>query len=93
MANVRVKMKPGALRKIRYLPATAAMLETYGKRTMDGANADLDAGPDEQQGFRMSSRPGARRPFGRWRVSVAAVTPHAKRHDRKHNTLLKNLGR
>lgn len=92
MANsVRVKMKPGALRKLRYLPETARMLEGHGRRTMDAANTALGPTEDYEPGFRMSSRPGARRPFGRHRVSVVAVSNHAKRADRKRNILLRSL--
>jgi hypothetical protein len=92
MTRVKIVMTPGALRKIRYLPSTARMLEVHGRRVESQANSSLGASTDEQQGFRMSSQPGARRPYGRHRVSVAAVTPHAKRHDRKHNTLIRALG-
>jgi hypothetical protein len=85
-------MKPGALRKLRYLDTTAAMLESHGKRIADRANTELGESDDVEPGFQMSSRAGARRPFGRHRVSVAAVSNHAKRADRKRNILLRSLG-
>ncbi len=93
MAKVRLEMKPGAERKIRYLPKTRAMLEQHGRGIAREANSTLKAGSvtDPIPGYRMSSQAGVRRPSGRWRVSVAAVTPHAKRHDRKYNTLMRAI--
>lgn len=90
--KVKVKMVPGARRKIRYLDSTASMLEGHGRRVMNAANAMLGSSSDYTPGFRMSSQPGRRRPYGRWRVSVAAVSTHAKRADRKRNILVRALG-
>lgn len=89
----KIVMKPGARRKLRYLPATAKMLEGIGQKVARKANSELGASEDYTPGYRMESRPGARRPFGRHRVSVAAVSIHARRHDRKHNTLIRALGK
>lgn len=39
--KVRIEFVPGAKRRIRYLPATAALLESYGQRIVDNANSNL----------------------------------------------------
>jgi hypothetical protein len=89
MASVtRVRMKPGAKRKLRYMAETVDVLERFGKATAAKANAALGTSEDLTPGYRMSSRPGRTR----HRVTVMAVSIHARRHDRKHNTLLKSLG-
>ena len=84
-----MKWKAGAVRKARYMPATVRMLEAKGKPILAAANASLR---DDDGGYVMASRPGARKPSGRHRVSVAAVSVHARRHEAKHNTLLRLLG-
>lgn len=92
--KVRIEFVPGAKRRIRYLPATAALLESYGQRIVDSANSNLTTnGPsDYRPGYKMSSKAGARKPFGRHRVTVAATTHHAIRHNARHNTLMSALG-
>lgn len=95
--TVKIKFTPGAQRKIRYLPEVADFLTNIGQQVADTANSTLETRNkgDIEPGYVVSSRPGRRvgpRGFGRWRVTVAAVTPHAKRHNAKHNTLLKALG-
>lgn len=85
--TVRVKMNPAGVRKLRYSPAVARALEGYGRRLMTQCNAELG-----EDGYKMSSQPGERRPSGRHRVTVMAVSTHARRHDRRHNTLIKQLG-
>lgn len=89
---MRIDMKTGALKKLRYMNETVKMLERQGDRVKDRANTGLGTSEDIEPGFRMSSQPGTPRPSGRHRVTVAAVSIHARRHDRKHNTLLKSLG-
>lgn len=85
---IRVKQHLGAYRQIRSAPALVAILEGMGQDVAARANAQLK---DGHTGFRTSSRQGARRPQGRWRVSVAAVTRYAKRADAAHNILLRTL--
>lgn len=95
--TVKIKFTPGAQRKIRYLPKVADFLTNLGEQVAQTANSTLDYNgtSDLQPGYSVSSRPGRRvgpRGFGRWRVTVAAVTPHAKRHNAVHNTLKKAIG-
>ena len=95
MAKVRFKISGQGKRDIRYWNSTARMLEAVGLTIADTANSSLTLnGPgDRSPGYVIRSAPG--RPkgtSGRWRVSVAAVTPHAIRHNAVHNTLVRALG-
>jgi hypothetical protein len=87
MTTIRVKHKIAGYRAVRYSGPVEAFLEGVGRRVMSTANAQLKGG----KGFAMSSRPGARRPQGRHRVSVAAITPYAQRANAKRNILLRSL--
>jgi len=87
--TVRVKHSIGGYRAVRYSGGVRAFLEGAGNNIADRANAQLKG--KGGKGFVMASRAGARRPQGRWRVSVAAVSPYAQRHNAKHNTLLRSL--
>ncbi len=78
---------PG-MRALRYSDGARTICEVYGKATTAAANATLK----ENKGYGMSSRPGARRPQGRWRVSVGALSTHAKRSNARHNTLIRIIG-
>lgn len=87
--TMKIEWVPGAVRKLRYMPATVAMLEAKGRPIVAKANAGLP--PDDRDGYMMASRPGARKPWGRHRVSIAAVTIQARRSEAKHNTLVRLL--
>lgn len=80
-------MKSGAKRRLRFMPETVAVLEGHGRSVMRKANASLGSSDDATPGYRMSSQPGKKR----HRVTVIAVSIHARRSDRKHNTLLKSI--
>lgn len=84
MANVRIKWNIPGWKKLRSEPGVRADLERRG-------NAVLRAAGGVAAGYEMSSRQGAAKPQGRWRVSVAAVTPRAKRSNVKRNTLIRAL--
>jgi hypothetical protein len=95
MAEVRFKISGQGKRDIRYWNSTAKMLEAVALTIADAANSSLELnGPgDLSPGYAIRSKPG--KPdgtLGRWRVSVAAVTPHAIRHNAVHNTLLRVSG-
>lgn len=81
----RVVMKPGAKRHLRFMQETVDVLERHGRSVEAKANTSLGSTEDAEPGYRMSSRAGK----NRHRVTVIAVSIHARRHDRKHNTLLK----
>jgi len=85
---MKVKHKIGGYYKLRSSGGVVAFLEGAGEAVASRANGQLKNG----QGFKMSSRQGEKRPQGRWRVTVAAVTPYAKRANAKHNTLIRALG-
>lgn len=85
MAEVRIRWNPNALYQIRHAPGVRAELERRGRRIVNAANNTLI----ERSGYAMSSTQGARRPQGRWRVTVFTRTTHAKRSNARHNTLLR----
>ena len=97
MNKIRFKRKPGAEREIRYSAPVQNVLEGIGLTVANAANSQLKLNGDSdlRPGYRMRSEPGAKKGpkgFGRWRVSVTAFTPHARRHNAKYNTLLRALG-
>lgn len=83
---MRIKWNNRGFYDIRRQPALVAQEEKLARGIAARANAELG-----EPGFQVGSRQGARRPQGRWRTSVAAVTMHARRADRKRNILLKSL--
>ncbi|MBM4525179.1 hypothetical protein GS462_11230 [Rhodococcus hoagii] len=81
---IRVKHHIKGYHALRSAPGIVADLEGRGE-------AVLNAVGGEAAGYSMGSQQGAKRPQGRWRVSVAAVTAKAKRDNAKHNTLLRGI--
>ena len=92
MARVRFVKKPGAERSIRYSGPVRNMLEGIGTTVVNSANSTFKLNGGTDRGYTMKSQAGRRIPKGRWRVSVAATSPHAIRHDAKYNTLVRALG-
>lgn len=86
--TIKVKHKVGGYYKLRSAGGVQAFLEGAAEDVAKRANARLDGGG---KGFRTSSRQGAKRPQGRWRTTVVAVSPYAKRANAKYNILLKSL--
>ncbi len=84
MANVRIQHHIKGYKDLRAAPGVRADLERR-------AAAVLRAAGGTSAGYEMSSRQGAARPQGRWRTSVAAVTPQAKRSNAKRNVLIRAL--
>lgn len=89
MSNVEIRYKLGAYYKLRSLPQLRNREESAGRALASRANSMLKK---NHQGFKVVSHQGARRPQGRWQVKVVAASPYARRHNAKHNTLLKALG-
>lgn len=83
----RVEINQNGMYDLRRAPGVRAELERRGRQIMARANAELG-----EQGYGMDSHQGAKRPYGRWRVTVYTKSTYAKRHDRKHNTLIRLLG-
>lgn len=81
---IRVKHHIPGYYALRSAPGCVADLEGRGERVLDAVGG-------EDAGYTMGSQQGAKRPQGRHRVSVAAVTAKAKRDNAKHNTLLRGL--
>lgn len=71
---------------VRRMPKLVDLLESHAEEIAGKANAEMG-----EDGYDTGSRQGARRPQGRWRASVYTRTNHAKRHNAKHNTLVKKL--
>lgn len=93
MGDVPFKKNAKGFADLRYSDQVRALLEAVGSTVLDTANDSLKLSGHEDPGFEMRSRPG--KPagtLGRWRVSVAAVSQHAIRHNAIHNTLLRALG-
>jgi hypothetical protein len=94
MGKVTFKLNNAGTRDIRYWDSTARVLEAIGYTIAETANNSLKLnGPtDRDPGYVLKSQPGnPNGTLGRWRVSVAAVTPHAIRHNAIHQTLVKAL--
>lgn len=91
MATISFKKNNAGFRDVRYRNETRDMLEALAKTVADRANDSFKPGGQRDIGYVVGSQAGARRPYGRWRVTVAAVSPHAIRHNARHNTLLKAL--
>jgi hypothetical protein len=85
--TITVKHKIGGYYRLRSAPKVVALEEGAANDVARRANAQLKGG----KGFAVSSRQGAKRPQGRWRVTVAAVSPYARRANAKHNILLRAL--
>lgn len=86
---IKVKHKVGGYYKLRSAPGVKAFEEGAAEDVVKRANAQLKG--KGGKGFRTSSRQGAKRPQGRWRTTVVAVSPYAKRANAKYNILLKSL--
>lgn len=94
MAKVTIKWRRGAFYDVRRDPALVDMLEAAAEKIAEKANddiGDVTGYPSGTQHYRTGSRQGAKRPYGRWRATVVTATVVAKRHDAKHDTLLKAL--
>ena len=89
--NIKFKKNNDGFREIRYRNETRSMLEALGYTVAERANSTFKPSGPSDRGYVVSSRAGARKPYGRWRVSVAAIGPHANRHNAVHNTLVKAL--
>ena len=87
MPDLVVKWKNRAFYDLRRDPAVVAELERRGRRVVAAANRTLP----ENQGYRMGSFQGKRKPQGRWFVQVYTASNHAKRSNAVHNTLLSVL--
>lgn len=78
----RVRLNNKAFYEIRRSPGVVAELESRARKIQAACG----------EGFEMSSQQGVKRPQGRWRTTVAAISPKAKRKNAKYNTLLRALG-
>jgi hypothetical protein len=82
-----IRWKNGCFYELRALPGVIGLLEVNGRQRVQHANATLK----KKDGYKMSSRQGAKKPQGRWRVTVFTATAEAKRSNARHNTLVKVL--
>jgi hypothetical protein len=93
VTGIRFKKNDAGFRELRYRDETRSMLEAVAHTMADSANSTLETnGPrDVKPGYMIFSQPGEAKPYGRWRVSVTAVSRHAIRHNAVHNTLVRVL--
>jgi hypothetical protein len=86
-SKVDIKWNVGGWPMLRSEPGVRKALESLAEDI--AADANKAAGLTD--GFKTSSRQGARRPQGRWRTTVITATAMAMRKNAKHQTLLKAL--
>lgn len=84
--RVQIRWKNGALYKIRSAPKVIDKLEDWAGKVASNANR-----MGKTDGYKTSSRQGAKRPYGRWRTTVITANAKAMRDNMKHNTLTKAL--
>ncbi|ATL65140.1 hypothetical protein [Nocardia terpenica] len=82
MPKPTISWNKNAFYNLRRGPKVVRELESRGRRIAAAAG----------DGFAVDSHQGARRPEGRWRVTVFAATAKAKRRNATDNTLVKALG-
>lgn len=89
MANseVNIKWVNGAFYRLRSESGVKKALDKWADKV--AANANRMAGI--KNGFRTSSRQGARRPQGRWRTTVITANYDAMKDNTKQQTLTKAL--
>jgi hypothetical protein len=85
-SKVRIRWRHGALHKIRSAPKVVDELEDWAGKVAATANRMGDT-----DGYKTSSRQGAKRPQGRWRTTVITANAKAMRDNMKRNTLTKAL--
>jgi hypothetical protein len=81
--------------EVRQLPKLRSLLLHVAEDVAADANdalGDVDGYPENTEHFRVSSRQGRKDPQGRWRATVVTATTVAKRHEAKHQLLLRLLG-
>ena len=83
----RLEFKRGAFRELRFDPAIRRDINRRAKAIADKANNDSDL----DNGYRVGSRAGARRPQGRPRATVVTATGDAVRDSAKNDRLLRSL--
>lgn len=81
---IRVRHIVAGYYALRSEPGVVAKLDGAGTRAFQATGGTA-------AGYAMDSRQGERRPQGRWRVSIAAVTPAAMLDNARHNTLLRAM--
>ena len=92
MAQVRFKANIAGFRAIRYSGPVQDVLEGIGMSVLSAANSSFTRNGGTDRLYDMTSQPRKQVNQGRWRVSVAAVSPHTIRHNAKYNTLVRALG-
>lgn len=94
MMTVKIKWNRNALRAIRYGDADRRVishLESRVERVAATATREAQARGYTKAKYAVGSRPGRRRPQGRWRTSVVTANWEAMRDNSKHQTLTRAL--
>jgi hypothetical protein len=73
---------------IRRDPNIVAILEEIGENIQDECNSQLRRGA----GYELTSRQGAKKPYGRWHVRVYTQTWEAMEEDARNHLLDRALG-
>lgn len=83
---IRIKWNHGALYRIRSAPKVVDELDDWAGKVASRANR-----MGKIDGYKTSSRQGARRPQGRWRTTVITANAKAMVDNMSNNTLTKAL--
>lgn len=86
-SGVDIKWRNRGFYELRSEPGVQKALEELAEQVASQANSMAKT----RNGFRTSSRQGARKPQGRWRTTVITATAEAMAKNAKNNVLLRAL--
>lgn len=86
MANKKLRHNWNGYYQIRSAPGVRRELERRAMGIARTCNRE-----SRSNGYRMSSRQGAKSPYGRWRTTVITATGKAMRHNAETQALVRHL--
>lgn len=81
------KLNNAGFYNVRQQPKVREDLERRAQAIADECNRQAGL----EDGYRISSTQGAKKPFGRWRTTVIAATAEAIKDNAENNRLVRNL--
>src|SRR5690349_1728583 len=88
----RIKWNYRAMPHLRSEAVSGPMLRRYASRLAESCNGELKDTNEDYPGFAFDVKQGRRVKQGRARATVWTRSRYAKRHNARHNTLVKKLG-